>query len=138
MARTSVTARELRNRNPATRATVLAKLAESDAALDAVCDSTGNEHVTAAGALSVTCFLTTLAISGTMAFTLAAGTKTGQHKAIRCITAASTPAGTVTGAFVNGVTAATSIAMNAAEDTVHLVWNGSAWAISLAISVSIT
>lgn len=137
-ARTKITTRQIRNPSPGTIAAVKAKFDEHDNALDAVCDNAGNEHISAAGALAPGVFLTTLAISGTMAFTLAAGTKIGQRKMIRCTTAASTPAGTITGTFVNGVTAATALAFNAAEDTASLVWNGTAWAISLAISVTIT
>lgn len=137
-ARTNLTAREVRAQNQATIATMKAKIDEHDLALDAVCDSVGNEDISAAGAVSLLCFLTTLTIANTVAYTLAAGTKVGQRKMIRVKAVSGSPAGTVTGTFVNGATAATSLAFNAAEDTVMLVWNGTAWAIALAISVSIT
>lgn len=54
------------------------------------------DSVSAAGALDLTKYVTELAVSGTMAFTLAAPTYAGQRKVIRCITAASTPLGTLT------------------------------------------
>jgi hypothetical protein len=137
-ARTKITIHQLRDPNPATLAAVKAKLDEHDNALDAVCDNTGSEHVTAAGVVAADVFLTTLAVDGTMAFTLAAGTKIGQRKLIRCKSAANTPAGTVTGTFVNGATAATGLLFNAAEDTAELVWNGTAWALGLVISVGVS
>ena len=138
MARTPLTHREAEADNHATEELVKVKLAEHDAALDAVCDTTGNEDVTAAGALNPAIFLSTITIANTVAFTIAAGTKIGQRKMVRVKAVSGSPAGTVTGAFINGAAAATSIAFNAAEDTVELVWNGTAWAIALAISVSIT
>lgn len=54
------------------------------------------EAVSAAGALSLNTYLTELTVSGTLAFTLAAPTFAGQKKLIRCVSAASTPLGTVT------------------------------------------
>jgi hypothetical protein len=54
------------------------------------------EAISAAGALSLNTYQSTLAVSGTMAFTLAAPTVSGQRKRIVCLTAASTPLGTVT------------------------------------------
>jgi hypothetical protein len=56
----------------------------------------GVDALTAAGALSLSFYESTLAVSGTMAFTLAAPTVAGQKKRITCISAASTPLGTVT------------------------------------------
>lgn len=138
MARTSLTTHQLRDPNPATIAALKAKLTEHDVALDAVCDDVGSEHVSASGVISPSIFLTTLAIDATKAYTLAAGTKIGQSKAIRCVTATNTPAGTVAGLFLSGATAGTSLAFNAAEDTVHLVWNGTKWAIALNVSVVLT
>ncbi len=138
MARTNMTSREIKNLNQATAATHVAKLLEHDAALDAVCDTTGAEDISAAGAVNPAVYLTTLTIANTVAYTLAAGTKTGQRKCVRVKAVSGSPAGTLTGTFLNGATAATSLAFNAAEDTVQLVWNGAAWCIALAISVSIT
>lgn len=138
MARTALTSREVKADNQATRALLQAKLAEHDASLDAVDDQVGNEDLTSAGAINPAIHLTTLTIANTVAWTLAAGTKIGQRKMIRVKAVSGSPVGSVAGTFVNGATAATSIALNAAEDTVGLVWNGTAWAVSLAISVSIT
>ena len=56
----------------------------------------GVDSVSAAGALSLTDYETQLTISGTVAYTLAAPTVAGQRKRIKCISAASTPLGTVT------------------------------------------
>lgn len=56
----------------------------------------GVEAVSAAGALALDQYVTELTISGTMAFTLAAPTVAGQKKRITCVSAASTPLGTVT------------------------------------------
>jgi hypothetical protein len=136
-ARTNATKKQLRPTS-SNRDAIKTKLAEHDAALDALTGATQNEHVSASGAIDPAVALTTLAIDGTKAYTLAAGTKAGQRKRIRCTAATNTPAGTVTATLLNGNTAATSFLMNAAEDTVDLVWNGSAWCIGLAISVSIT
>lgn len=54
------------------------------------------ESVSAAGALSLTTLVTELAVVGTMAFTLAAPTVAGQIKKVMCISAATTPLGTLT------------------------------------------
>lgn len=54
------------------------------------------EAISAAGALSLGIYATELTVSGTMAFTLAAPTYAGQRKLIRCVSAASSPLGTVT------------------------------------------
>ena len=56
----------------------------------------GVDSVSAAGALDVTKYITELTVSGTKAYTLAAPTTAGQRKRIVCISAASTPLGTVT------------------------------------------
>lgn len=54
------------------------------------------EAVSAAGALSLNAYLTELTVSGTKAYTLAAPTFAGQRKKITCVSAASSPLGTVT------------------------------------------
>lgn len=56
----------------------------------------GVDAVSAAGACDLTKFVTELTVSGTKAYTLAAPTVAGQKKCIRCVSAASTPLGTVT------------------------------------------
>lgn len=56
----------------------------------------GVDAVSAAGALDLTKYVTELTVSGTKAYTLAAPTVAGQRKRIVCVSAASTPLGTVT------------------------------------------
>lgn len=56
----------------------------------------GVDAISAAGALSLTAYVTELTVSGTKAYTLAAPTVAGQKKRIVCVSAASTPLGTVT------------------------------------------
>lgn len=56
----------------------------------------GVDAVSAAGALSLFHYVTELTVSGTKAYTLAAPTVAGQRKKIVCVSAASTPLGTVT------------------------------------------
>ena len=56
----------------------------------------GIDAVSAAGALALDKFLTELTVSGTKAYTLAAPTVAGQRKRIVCVSAASTPLGTLT------------------------------------------
>lgn len=138
-ARTNATKKQLKPTS-ANRDAIKTKLAEHDAALDALTGTAGSELVSSAGAIDPAVALTFLSVDGTKAYTLAAGTVSGQRKMIRCTSATNTPAGTVTGAFQNGAAAATGLAFNAAEDTVHLVWNSalSKWSIALAISVTIT
>lgn len=58
--------------------------------------SGGVDAVSAAGALDLTMYITELTVSGTKAYTLAAPTVSGQRKRIVCVSAASTPLGTVT------------------------------------------
>lgn len=54
------------------------------------------QALAAPGAVNLTNLRTTLAVDGTDAFTLAAPTRTGQRKIITCVSAANTPAGTLT------------------------------------------
>lgn len=56
----------------------------------------GVDAVSASGALDANKFVTELTVSGTKAYTLAAPTVAGQRKLIRCVSAASTPLGTLT------------------------------------------
>lgn len=56
----------------------------------------GVDAVSASGALSSTQYISELTISGTKAYTLAAPTMAGERKRIVCVSAASTPLGTVT------------------------------------------
>lgn len=56
----------------------------------------GIDAVSAAGALALDKYVTELSVSGTKAYTLAAPTVAGQKKKIVCVSAASTPLGTLT------------------------------------------
>ena len=56
----------------------------------------GIDAVSSAGALALDKYLTELTVSGTKAYTLAAPTVAGQRKRIVCVSAASTPLGTLT------------------------------------------
>lgn len=88
----------------ATFAALKAKINEHDGALDYLGAPTGasgaasSEAISAAGALTPAVPLTELTVSGTKAYTLAAPTSlpVGFRKRIRCVSAASTPAGTLT------------------------------------------
>lgn len=54
------------------------------------------DAVSAAGACSLVIKTTELSVDGTKAYTLAAPTRTGQRKVIRCVAATNTPLGTLT------------------------------------------
>lgn len=56
----------------------------------------GNESLDTAGALALDVYESRLLVNNTMAFSLAAPTLQGQRKLVRCITAANTPAATLT------------------------------------------
>jgi hypothetical protein len=117
------------------------KLAEHDAALDAVLGSGGQrETVTTAGAIAPTVAHTDVALSGTKVYTLAAGTKEGQLKTVRCLSAASVPVGSITGAFNNGGSAATTIAFTAVTFFVVLSWDatGAKWVIRYAVGATVS
>lgn len=82
------------------------------------------ETVSAAGAISVTKRLTKLSVTGTVAYTLAAGRWVGQEKVIICSVAASSPVGSVGGTFLGG----TSIgAFGVVGECVRLLWDGAQW-----------
>ncbi len=84
----------------------------------------GQDTRNTAGAISIATRSTLLAVTGTMAFTLANGTFLGQQKWLRCSLAASTPLGTVTPANANGFT---SLTFNALQQAALLIWNGAKW-----------
>lgn len=87
------------------------------------------EAVSAAGALSVATEITTLAVTGTMAFTLANGLFLGQRKSIVVVSAASTPVGSLTVATPSGF--ATVSALSAVGRSIELIWAGAgAWYIA--------
>lgn len=90
------------------------------------------ESVSASGAISTTLPVTELTVSGTKAYTLAdgpAGTA-GMRKIIRCVSAASTPLGTVTIASPDdtaGFVCASAFTFNAAGQSLELFWTGTKW-----------
>lgn len=62
------------------------------------------DAISASGACSLDRLITELTVSGTKAYTLAAPTRTGQRKIVRCVSAASTPIGTLTVSSPDDVT----------------------------------
>ena len=86
-----------------------------------------SEAISAAGALSVNTEISTLAVTGTTAYTLANGLFPGQKKYVTVISGASTPAGTVTPATTSGFT--TVSALGALGDAVLFIWTGAAWIV---------
>lgn len=94
------------------------------------------EAVSAAGAISVNTEITTLAVTGTAAYTLANGLFLGQRKTIIVISGASTPAGTLTPATPSGF--ATVSALGVIGDCVELIWAGAgAWYIASNFGVTV-
>jgi len=84
------------------------------------------EAVAAPGAISVNTEITTLAVDGTDAYTLANGLFLGQRKVCVVISGANTPIGTITPATPSGF--ATVTALGVLGDTVEFVWGGAgAW-----------
>lgn len=92
---------------------------------DSVRQNGGTETVTS-GAMSIHTERTVASVTGTVAFTLAAGTRPGQRKFIQCTTAASTPHGTLTPAAVVGYA---TLEFNLTTHFAILEWTGAAWAI---------
>lgn len=66
--------------------------------IDGLADAIGArlDAVSTAGAVALTTYITELTVSGTVAYTMAAPTVAGQRKRLVCVSAASTPLGTVT------------------------------------------
>ncbi len=86
----------------------------------------GGTETKTSGAASVYIARTVVSVTGTVAFTLAAGTRPGQRKHFQCTTAASTPHGTLTPAAVVGYA---TIEFNLTTHFAILEWTGAAWAI---------
>jgi hypothetical protein len=78
------------------------------------------------GAVSVTKRSSTLAVSGTVGYTLANGTRAGQRKTITADTAASTPHGVLTPATASGWTSAD---FTTARGSLELEWIAAGWRI---------
>jgi len=86
----------------------------------------GGTETKTSGAVSLYIARTVISVTGTVAFTLAAGTRPGQRKYLQCTTAASTPHGTLTPAAVVGFA---TIEFTATTHFAILEWTGVAWAI---------
>lgn len=95
---------------------------------------TGIETVNS-GALSLYTRTSILSVTGTVAFTLAAGLFEGQRKTLYCSVAASTPAGTLTPSLLAG---GTTLAFNAVDDSCELEWHdASGWNVVTKNSVTL-
>lgn len=86
-----------------------------------------SEAISAAGALDPDVYLTELSVTGTKAYTLADGTYAGQRKAILCVAAASTPAGTVTIATMSGSRTNVAYVFGAVGQRLELEWTSGGW-----------
>lgn len=84
------------------------------------------DTISASGAISLATRATLVSVTGTTAYTLAAGLYLGQRKRFRCTVAASTPHGVITPAAATGYT---SVELNAVGQTVDLEWNGAGWSL---------
>lgn len=82
------------------------------------------EEISASGALSPSIRTSRLSVSGTKAYTLADGTRSGQRKTLFCVTSASTPVGVVTPAHASGFTTIT-FGATSANSAVELEWDSS-------------
>lgn len=79
--------------------------------------------------------LTNILVDGTTTFGLRDGTQVGQRTVIKCTRAAYTPAGTVLPiSFADG----TTLAFNAVQDQVELLWDGTNWNVLSATSVTVS
>jgi len=87
------------------------------------------------GACSPAVGLTLVSVTGTQAYTLAAGARAGQRKQFRVTVAASTPAGTLTPAsFADG----TSISLDAVNEYCELMWTGTQWRLVCIVGATVT
>lgn len=93
------------------------------------------EAISAAGALSVNTRISTLAVTGTTAYTLANGLFIGQRKTVIVISGATTPVGTITPATPSGF--ATVGTLGVKGQGVTFVWAGAgAWYLESVSSVA--
>lgn len=93
------------------------------------------DAVSAAGAISPNTDVTELTVAGTMAFTLAAGTRIGQRKVVVTIAASATPVASLTSASSHGWT--TISALGALGRVVELVWTASGWDLCGGLGVTV-
>lgn len=114
------------------------KLAEHDAALDAVSASAGQRETVTTGVVAPLVGHTDITVSGTVPYTMAVGIKEGQLKTIRCTTAAATPAGTLTAAFSNAGVASASVAFSATTFYLFLAWDATLakWVVKYAVGAT--
>jgi hypothetical protein len=82
------------------------------------------EEIAASGALSIVVRTSRLTISGTKAYTLADGTRSGQRKTLFVVSVASTPSGVVTPAHASGFTTIT-FGAGTGNSSVELEWDSS-------------
>lgn len=116
----------------------LGALAEIYLFPSAVVVHAGGIETVVSGVISVSKALTLLTITGATALSLAAGLYDGQEKEIICTATDNT--GTITGAFITGVTATTSAAFNAVGDYLRLRWDATAakWRVLTNTSVTLS
>jgi len=87
-----------------------------------------SEETVTSGALSLNPQFTYLSVTGTQAYTLAAGTYVGQRKIIECTVAASTPVGTLTLADAYGTEPLTHV-FRAVGQKLVLEWRTGGWKV---------
>jgi hypothetical protein len=100
------------------------------AARDALLAELGESEVVTSGALNLSKPVHDLSVTGTQAYTLAAGTTAGQRKRITCTVAASTPVGTLTITSPEdtaGLVCATTWIFNTVGQSIDLFWTGTKW-----------
>ncbi len=100
--------------------------------------ASGALEIKTSGALSVVKRTSLVSITGTVAFTLAAGLYAGQRKTIQCSVAATIPSGVITGTFLDtdGTTARTTATMDAVADQLELEYTGAAWQVLIKTSTT--
>jgi hypothetical protein len=97
---------------------------------DALLADLGPSEVVTSGALNLNKPIHELSVTGTQAYTLAAGTTTGQRKRIICTVAASIPVGTLTITSPEdtaGIVCPTTFIFDTVGQSVELVWTGTKW-----------
>lgn len=99
---------------------------------DALLADLGPSEVVTSGALNLNKPVHELSVTGTVAYTLAAGTTTGQRKRIICTVAASIPAGTLTITSPEdtaGIVCPSTMVFDTVGQSVDLMWTGSKWRV---------
>lgn len=114
--------------------TLVTMVNEHAAALDTAAvppGTLGYETITS-GAVDLTKTKSYLSVTGTVAFTLANGTATGQTHRLECSVAATTPLGTLTVTTMDtaGGGASATFVFTAVGQVLDLEWNGTAWHIT--------